>query len=73
MRLTISVLITFSTAILGLAADHKLSAELRGIPPGAAVDVIVKYRQAPTAEHHGRIAARGGELKQSLEIIHGDN
>ncbi len=69
MRLIVSILTTLSIAGLGQAANHKLSAELQGIAPDAAVDVIVKYRQAPTAAHHSRITARGGEFKQNLDII----
>ena len=49
--------------------SHKLSPELQGLAGDAGVDVIVKYRQAPTPAHHSRITARGGELKQSLDII----
>ena len=69
MRLTISMFMALSTVGLGQAAAQKLSPELEGLAPDASVDVIVKYRQAPTSAHHSRIIARGGEFKQSLEII----
>jgi hypothetical protein len=69
MRLTISIFMALSTVGLGQAANQKLSPELQGIAPDASVDVIVKYRQAPTLAQHSRIMARGGEFKQSLDII----
>src|SRR5450755_2208145 len=69
MRLTILIFVALTTASLGQAASHKLSPELQGISSDASVDVIVKYRQAPTAAQHSRITARGGEFKLSLDII----
>ena len=67
-RTTTAVLLAVSAAGLN-ASDHKLSPELANVAPDASVDVIVKYRQAPTPAHHSRIMARGGEFKQSLDII----
>jgi serine protease AprX len=69
MRLTISIFMALSTVGLGQAADQKVSPELQGLAPDASVDVIVKYRQAATPAQHNRIMARGGEFKQSLDII----
>jgi hypothetical protein len=69
MRITIFLLTTLSVAGLAQAASHKLHVELQGVASDASVDVIVKYREAPTAAHQGKILARGGELKGNLEII----
>jgi hypothetical protein len=46
-RTTTAVLLAVSAAGLN-ASDHKLSPELANVAPNASVDVIVKYRQAPT-------------------------
>ena len=35
------------------------------------VDVIVQYRSTPTAAHHNRVMARGGQLKHNLGLIRG--
>jgi serine protease AprX len=67
MRIAVSLVLLSAASLI--AADHKLSPELRGLAGDAGVDVIVKYRQAPTPAHHSRVTQRGGELKQSLDII----
>src|SRR5450755_4181637 len=69
MRFTFLTFAALSVAGLSSGASHKLAAELQRVDPDAAVEIIVRYRQAPTAAHHSRITARGGELKQNLDII----
>ncbi len=54
-----------------LAGSPKMANDLRGAAPGSNVDVIVQYRTAPTAAHHAKVAARGGQLKQELGLVKG--
>ena len=50
-------------------AEAKLDAELKGLNSNQTVDVIITYRNTPTEEHHHRVSARGGELKENLDLI----
>ena len=53
--------------VLGLnianGADDKLDPQLKNITSPENVEVIVQFRNTPTAAHHQRILARGGQLK----------
>ena len=71
MRSALAALIALSVATLSQANDAKLSPELQRLAPERTVDVIVQYKQAPTAAHHARVVAAGGEFKRGLEIIRG--
>src|ERR1022692_776984 len=71
MRLTLAVLIGLSVASSGQANQAKLAPELQGLAPDQTVDVIIQYKQTPTPLHHARVAAVGGQLKRSLDIIQG--
>src|ERR1035438_5015169 len=71
MRLTLAVLIGLSVASSGQANQSKLAPELQGLAPDRTVDVIIQYKQTPTPLHHARVAAVGGLLQRSLDIIHG--
>src|SRR5579871_56411 len=69
MRSTLLISIALLTANLSQADSAKLSRELEGRQPDQIVDVIIQYKHVPTAEHHARVAARGGELKHNLDIV----
>jgi len=52
--------------------DHdKLSPEFRGSLPNSQLDVIVQYRQRPTAQQYARVARLGGIKKGQLHVIRG--
>jgi hypothetical protein len=65
MRSTLAVLIAVSLSNLSQANDAKLSPELQRVAPEQTVEVIIQYKQAPTAAHHARVLAAGGEFKAS--------
>lgn len=69
MRLAV-ILLMMSAAIHTAAAQDKLAPELRQIETGATADVIVQYRQGPTALQHRRVLDGGGELRSELAVIH---
>lgn len=71
MRLTLAVLIGLCIASHAQANQAKLAPELQGLAPDRTVDVIIQYKQTPTPLHHARVAAVGGQLQRSLDIIHG--
>lgn len=52
-------------------AHPKIARDLERANPAATVDVIVQFRQAPTAAHHGKVTTRGGRLKTALGIVRG--
>lgn len=52
------------------AASSKLSKELQN-PGGAAIDVIVQYKQIPTDAQHGVIKSKKGLLKHKLDLVKG--
>jgi serine protease AprX len=52
-------------------AGHKLAKDLENVDPQSTVDVIIQYNQAPTAAHHAKIRARGGQHKRDLSVIKG--
>src|ERR1035438_5798669 len=71
MRLTLALFIGLSIGSSGQANQSKLAPELQGLAPDRTVDVIIQYKQTPTPLHHARVAAVGGQLQRSLDIIHG--
>ncbi|MGD0295464.1 MAG: hypothetical protein ABSE86_00005, partial [Bryobacteraceae bacterium] len=71
MRLTLTVLIALSIPSFGQTNSAKLAPELQGLRPEATVDVIIQFKQTPTALHHATVSALGGQLKRNLDIIRG--
>jgi len=53
------------------AKHPKLSPYLEGRDANSTVEVIVKYRSAPTEAHHQRVRAHGGTHKATLELVRG--
>jgi hypothetical protein len=53
------------------AGSGKLARELESLDPAANVDVIVQFKQAPTAVQHQKVISRGGVHKKSLDVIKG--
>ena len=71
MRLTLTVLIALLIPSFGQANSAKLAPELQGLAPDATVDVIIQFKQTPTALQHATVSALGGQLKRNLDIIRG--
>jgi serine protease AprX len=67
-RLKILILLT---ATLAFARNSKIAADLEGVDPSANVDIIVRFRQAPSDAQHYAIRARGGRHKSDLRLIKG--
>ena len=51
------------------AAERKVAKDLENLDPDATVDVIVQYRQVPTASQHQKMRNRGGKHKTDLSLI----
>src|SRR5215472_17077143 len=68
MRTPLAGLIVILAASLQ-GAEHKLSPELANVPADGTTDIIVLYRNAPTVDHHHRVATLGGSLKHSFDVI----
>ena len=49
----------------------KVSWDVADLDPDTPVDVIVQFRQEPTAMQHDRLARRGGQFKRDLNVING--
>ncbi len=64
-----AILITFLIAGICIAGGEKISPDLQNIASDGLADVIIQYHQAPTTAHHQRVAAIGGELRRSLDVI----
>src|SRR5438445_2159733 len=77
-RIALLTLITLLAAGLSFAdgKKNKLSKDLdalKGGHDGATVDVIIQYKQTPTAAHHQKVQAKGGVLKTKLDVIKGSH
>ena len=57
--------------VVALAGESKISKDLKGLHPDSAVEVIVQFTQPPTEAHHGKVRAKGGVMKVSLDGING--
>ena len=73
-RLALLALVTLLTAGLSLAdrKGYKLSKDLdalKGGKAGATVDVIIQFKQKPTAAHHQKVRNKGGALKTKFDFI----
>ena len=69
-------IIGFSFALLigGAAAfggHPKIAKDLERVDPASNVDVIIQYKQAPTAAHHQKVHAKGGQHKRDVSVIKG--
>ncbi len=65
------VLILLTGALAAFGGSPKIARDLDNVAPGSTVDVIIQYRQAPTAAHHQRVHDKGGEYKGDLSVIKG--
>jgi hypothetical protein len=50
---------------LVFAGSPKMSKDLEGKNPSDLVDVIVQFKQAPTARHHQKVLSRGGKRRSN--------
>jgi serine protease AprX len=51
------------------AQTGKISKDLEGKNTANPIDVIVQYKQTPTAVQHQKVLSRGGQLKRELGLI----
>lgn len=58
-----------ATAGLTFCASPKIAKDLENADPGANIDVIVQFKQAPTAAQHKKVTDRGGVLKTTLSVV----
>src|SRR5271169_1787702 len=63
------LVIALSAAVTLSAATEKIANDLRAADPNASVDVIVRYKNPPSALHHDRMARRGGKLRRELSLV----
>jgi len=67
--------LTICTLILGanlvFAGSHKISKDLEGNTGSGMVDVIVQFKQLPTAAHHEKVLSRGGTIKKRYSEFRG--
>lgn len=72
VKQTLSIITLFIlTAGFALADSSKVSRDLAGKAPGAVVDVIVQFRNAPTEQQHKKVKDKGGNLKSRLDAVKG--
>jgi serine protease AprX len=57
------------SASLAFAGSRKMSKDLEGKNASGQVEVIVQFKQAPTARHHQKVFNRGGKLRQELGLV----
>jgi serine protease AprX len=56
-------------ANLAFAGSPKMAKDLEGKNAFDQVDVIVQFKQAPTALHHQKVLSRGGTLRHKLGLV----
>src|SRR6202021_3125659 len=61
--------ITLLAAVSGFAQRLKLSSDLANRHDKSMVEVIVRKKVAPTAEHYSRIASRNGTVRNDFSFI----
>ncbi len=54
---------------LAFAGSPRIAKDLGGKRPSDLIDVIVEFRQAPTARHHQKVTSKGGTLKNTLDLV----
>ena len=69
MRYATALVLLVSSFNAAHGAGRELDPELKDLNSDQTIDVIVQYRSAPTAADHHRVLARGGQLKNNLDII----
>ena len=68
-RIFLAVSAVILSASLAFAGSPKVSKDLEGRNPSERVNVIVQFKQAPTARHHQKVFNRGGKLRQELGLV----
>jgi serine protease AprX len=64
-------LVLSAELVSGVQGHHKLSSDLETVNSSDSVDVIVQFKQQPTAYHHQKVFNRGGSLHRELGLIRG--
>jgi serine protease AprX len=62
---------SFLMASLALAGQPKISRDLESADPNSMIDVIVQFKQQPTARHFDKVRGKGGQLKHELGLVKG--
>ena len=60
-----------TASIMFAQGNSKLASDLQNLDPGATVDVIVQFHQAPSQADFDNVRGQGGELKNGLPVIQG--
>ena len=68
-RFLILLALLLSALPPAFAGPRKIAKELEGIDPSKPVNVIVRFKRAPTANLHNKVLNRGGTLKDELGVI----
>src|SRR4029077_9298363 len=58
------------SAGIAFAGRAKLSKDLEGKQPSDQLNVIVQFRNLPTAKQHNAVLKRGGNLHRELTLMH---
>ncbi|MBS1875048.1 MAG: S8 family peptidase [Acidobacteria bacterium] len=66
-----AAILTVALCAAAAARSPKIAREFDATPPGSIVDVIIQYKQTPSASQHAHVHARGGALRRGLEVIRG--
>ncbi len=56
---------------LAVAGSPKVARDLQNKKPGERVDVIVQFKDAPTAKQHDKVKSRRGTMKAELGLVKG--
>ena len=69
MRLGVSIS-TLTLLVTSAFAQHpKIARGLETLDQNSVVDVIVQYTHVPTERHYHNVLAKGGALKNKLQVI----
>ncbi len=63
------VVFAFIVAAGASAGAARVSASLTGLDTDTPIDVIVRFRSAPTAAHHQRLRSKGAAHRSNLDLI----
>jgi serine protease AprX len=69
-RLLIFIFMIFVGSTV-LARSPKISKDLDSNRAGDLLDVIVQFKQLPTAKHHQKAIEKGGQFKKNLGLVNG--
>src|ERR1035437_86401 len=68
-KFVVVIALTLVAAVSGFAQKSKLSPELASRHDKSMVEVIIRYKFAPSARHRSRIASRNGTVRTDFSFI----